>query len=88
MHTRLKYWAGDHLGYLDALTVLLNKCRMKCRAATKAKTGVLGSSVAIDDSIAPMWKERGARVTLILASQLVEMKVIPYFFFFLKKTRS
>jgi hypothetical protein len=64
------------MGYIDALTMLLKKCRMKSRAAavavTKAKQG---GHLAIDESVVPMWKERGARVALILASQLVEMKV-------------
>ncbi len=64
------------MGYIDALTMLLKRCRMKGRAAavavTKAKQG---GHLAIDESVVPMWKERGARVALILASQLVEMKV-------------
>jgi len=76
MQTRLKYWAGDHMGYLDALAALLKKCRLKCRAASKAvKEGTLS-----DETVVPMWKERGARVALILASQMVEMKVYIYFF--------
>ncbi|EAU90505.2 hypothetical protein CC1G_00889 [Coprinopsis cinerea okayama7 len=62
MHTRLKYWSGDHMGYLDALSALLNKCKMKSRLA-------LG-----DETTSSMWKERGARIVLIMASQLVEMK--------------
>jgi len=65
MYTRLKYWAADHMGYLDALAALLKKCRMKSRAA----------SSATDETVVPMWKERGARVSLIMASQMVEMKV-------------
>lgn len=63
MQTRLKYWAGDHMGYLDALSALLKKCRTKCRQSGD------------DATLVPMWKERGARVCLILASQMVEMKV-------------
>jgi len=63
MQTRLKYWAGDHMGYLDALNALLKKCRNKCRAAGD------------DATLVPMWKERGARVALIVASQMVEMRV-------------
>ncbi|TFK39810.1 hypothetical protein BDQ12DRAFT_681260 [Crucibulum laeve] len=62
MQTRLKYWAGDHMGYLDALNALLRKCRTKARQA--------GS----DETVLSMWKERGARISLIIASQLVEMK--------------
>ncbi|KAF9563118.1 hypothetical protein CPC08DRAFT_706257 [Agrocybe pediades] len=64
MQTRLKYWAGDHMGYLDALHALLKKCRTKCRQSGD------------DATLVPMWKERGARVCLIIASQMVEMKEI------------
>lgn len=59
MHARIKYWAGDHLGYLDALSPLLKKCKFRARVSSEAA----------------MWKERGTRVCLIIASQLVEMKV-------------
>jgi len=52
------------MGYLDALYALLKKCRMKCRQSGN------------DPTLVPMWKERGARVCLIIASQLVEMKEI------------
>ncbi|TFK29705.1 hypothetical protein FA15DRAFT_609812 [Coprinopsis marcescibilis] len=62
MQTRLKYWSGDHMGYLDALSVLLSKCKLKARQAKG------------NEAVSSMWKERGARVILILASQLVEMK--------------
>ncbi|KAF7309842.1 Tetratricopeptide repeat protein 15-like [Mycena indigotica] len=62
MNARLRYWAGDHMGYLDALYGLLRKCKMRCRRAKG------------DATIVAMWKERGARVCLIIASQLVEMK--------------
>lgn len=53
------------MGYLDVLNGLLRKCRMKCRHSGN------------DPSLVPMWKERGARICLIMASQLVEMKVRP-----------
>ncbi|KAG6865157.1 hypothetical protein C0991_004767 [Blastosporella zonata] len=62
MQARVKYWAGDHMGHLDALNALLRKCRSKAR---QEKTDPIAVS---------MWKERGARVCLIIASQLVEMK--------------
>lgn len=62
MQTRLKYWSGDPMGYLDALNALLSKCRTKARSATSGDT-------------VSMWKERGARVSLIIASQMVEMNV-------------
>ncbi|KAL4259902.1 Trafficking protein particle complex subunit 12 [Pleurotus pulmonarius] len=61
MQARLKYWTGDHMSYLDALNVLLQKCRISARGAK-------------DDITVSMWKERGARMCLIIASQLVEMK--------------
>ncbi|KAJ7091412.1 hypothetical protein B0H15DRAFT_778509 [Mycena belliarum] len=62
MHARLKYWTGDHMAYLDALHALLRKCKNRSRRAKGEPTAVA------------MWKERGARVCLILASQLMEMK--------------
>jgi len=64
MYARLKYWAGDHMGYLDALSGLLRKCKVNAR--TMGRT---------DPTTLAMWKERGTRVALIMASQLVEMKV-------------
>jgi trafficking protein particle complex subunit 12 len=64
MQTRLKYWSGDHMGYLDALNALLSKCRTKARSAPPGDTTTIS-----------MWKERGARICLIIASQMVEMKV-------------
>lgn len=66
MQTRLKYWAGDHMGYLDALAALLRKCKVN------AKQG------RTDGSVMSMWKERGARVALIIATQMAEMKVNVY----------
>ncbi|KAJ7782029.1 hypothetical protein DFH07DRAFT_728648 [Mycena maculata] len=62
MHARLKYWTGDHMAYLDALYALLHKCKTRSRRAKGEPTAVA------------MWKERGARICLILASQLMEMK--------------
>ncbi|KAF7985156.1 hypothetical protein HWV62_7728 [Athelia sp. TMB] len=49
MQVRVKYWAGDHMGYLDGLNGLLKKCRAKARAARR------------DDVTRAMWQERGAR---------------------------
>jgi len=69
MYARVKYWAGDHMGYLDALNALLKKCRGKGRAAKG------------DETNRAMWRERGARVCLIMASQLIEMKVRHFGFF-------
>lgn len=53
------------MAYLDALSGLLSKCKGKSRAA-----GRRGDPVG-----AAMWQERGSRVCLIIASQLMEMKV-------------
>lgn len=65
LHAKLKYWAGDHMAYLDALAALLARCKRKARAASARK----------DSPTEAMWTERGARVCLIIASQLIEMKV-------------
>lgn len=64
LRARVKYWSGDPLGYLDALGALLRKCKRKARAAR-------GERGAGDRQ---MWMERGARVSLIVASQFIEMK--------------
>lgn len=63
MYARLKYWAGDHMAYFDALHELLQKCKVKSRAA------------GTDEQTVAMWKERGARICLIIASQMIEAKV-------------
>jgi hypothetical protein len=70
MYARVKYWSGDHMGYLDALSALLRKCKRKAREAA-----MVTKDEAEAQEIKEMWKERGARVSLILASQLVEMNV-------------
>ncbi|KAL1747812.1 hypothetical protein HDZ31DRAFT_80114 [Schizophyllum fasciatum] len=62
LRARLRYWAGDPAGYADALAGLLAKCRARARQAARA------------GDAAGMWRERGARLALILASQLVEAK--------------
>ncbi|KAJ7823022.1 hypothetical protein B0H13DRAFT_2681588 [Mycena leptocephala] len=62
MHARLKYWTGDHMAYLDALYALLHQCKVRSRRAKGEPTAVA------------MWKERGARICLIIASQFMEMK--------------
>ncbi|TRM65609.1 hypothetical protein BD626DRAFT_221310 [Schizophyllum amplum] len=63
MRARLRYWGGDPAGYIDALAGLLAKCKVKARATPKRDEATIG-----------MWKERGARVALILASQMAETK--------------
>ena len=83
LHAKLKYWAGDHMGYLDALSALLRRCRAKARAArampksdNDADTDTQSQSRNQgDEAEAAMWTERGARVCLIIASQMIEMKV-------------
>ncbi|KAJ7879904.1 hypothetical protein B0H14DRAFT_2707812 [Mycena olivaceomarginata] len=54
---------GDHMAYIDALYALLRKCKVRSRRARGESTAVA------------MWKERGARICLIIASQFMEMKV-------------
>ncbi|KLO17946.1 hypothetical protein SCHPADRAFT_900131 [Schizopora paradoxa] len=61
LQARCTYWAGDPLGYLDDVSILHRRCKLKARAAS-------------EKSDVEMWKERGARMCLIMASQLAEMK--------------
>ncbi|KAH7890846.1 hypothetical protein F5I97DRAFT_1800098 [Phlebopus sp. FC_14] len=61
-HARVHYWTGDTLGYVDALSGILGTCKERARI------------LAIAEANLSMWLERTARVCLILASQLVEMK--------------
>jgi hypothetical protein len=70
---RTRYWAGDHLGYLDALHALVRKCRTEARAAARGPRRRKGTAQEEDVT---MWKERGARVGLIIAAQLVEMREV------------
>lgn len=65
INARVRYWSDDHIGYLDALMILLNKCKRRARECSK-----VGSENGYN-----MWVERGTRITLIIASQLIEMKV-------------
>lgn len=65
INARVRYWSDDHIGYLDALMILLNKCKRWARESSK-----MGSENGYN-----MWVERGTRITLIIASQLIEMKV-------------
>ncbi|KAI0083930.1 hypothetical protein BDY19DRAFT_987738 [Irpex rosettiformis] len=64
LYAKTKYWAGDHMGYLDALVSLLRRCKQQARQMARKKDQVANG----------MWKERGSRLCLILASQLIEMK--------------
>lgn len=73
---RMRYWNNDAVGYVDALVEVLRNCRRK----TSKYLEKLGASndveemgrlrVSVDE-----WKGNIARVGLVLASQLVEMKV-------------
>ncbi|KAF8630143.1 hypothetical protein AX15_003096 [Amanita polypyramis BW_CC] len=82
MHARLKYWAGDHMGYLDVLYALFHKCKLKVRQAKReaAALAISRGGAGISSKVpggsmvaAAMWKERAARISLIIASQLMEM---------------
>ena len=53
------------MAYLDALVILLKRCKQRARQMARKKDQVANG----------MWKERGSRLCLILASQLIEMKV-------------
>jgi len=61
LQARCTYWSGDPLGYLDDVSILHRRCKLKARTAK-------------DQTDAEMWKERGARMCLVIASQLAEMK--------------
>ncbi|CAL1715088.1 unnamed protein product [Somion occarium] len=83
LKARTKYWAGDHMGYLDELRALLGWCKsMSRRACTgsisrsfgSVKPGKPKSKAKRDEQAVSMWKERGARLILIMASQLIEIK--------------
>ncbi|THH32467.1 hypothetical protein EUX98_g1725 [Antrodiella citrinella] len=71
LRAKSKYWEGDHMGYLDELRALLGRCKKMSRRACK---GPKGRGAVRDEQAVGMWKERGARVCLIMASQLIEMK--------------
>ena len=86
LHGKTRYWAGDHMAYVDELTALVARCKRKAREAGRARAGQRGKNrgakgerekarAGEQEREREMWKERGSRVCLILASQLVEMKV-------------
>ncbi|KDQ61743.1 hypothetical protein JAAARDRAFT_66810 [Jaapia argillacea MUCL 33604] len=81
MRARSIYWAGDqvpaterNMGYLDALYALVHKCKRRAREVSKRREGRKTEEVMSVNDEKEMWVERGARVCLIIASQLVEMK--------------
>ena len=72
LRARCAYWAGDPLGYLDDVAALLRRCRVRAREEGKnEEEGENERSVGRR----AVWKERAARMALVAASQLVEMKV-------------
>ena len=89
LKAKVKYWSGDQMAYVDELTRLIMRCKVMSRKActgltVKVGTTGVGASAgegkgkkvkARDEVAIDMWKERGTRVCLILASQLIEMKV-------------
>ena len=101
LHARLKYWAGDFVGYLDTMYGMVKKCKLMAKVALEegererekqmgrerrggVSTGIGGRSVRGPRgdggvALAAMWKERGSRMALIIASQFIEMKVCVFF---------
>ncbi|KAI6041301.1 hypothetical protein EDC04DRAFT_2565901 [Pisolithus marmoratus] len=71
LRARVHYWAGDARGYIDALAGLLAGCKAKARAEGKIESD---GALATAEANFSMWLERSARVCLMIASQLVEMK--------------
>ncbi|KAG8842671.1 hypothetical protein FRB91_004000, partial [Serendipita sp. 411] len=59
---RTRYWANDPLGYVDSLTLLQKKYNNRARRES-----------ASGNDASP-WVDKAARVGIVLASQLVEMK--------------
>ncbi|KAK7687868.1 hypothetical protein QCA50_009087 [Cerrena zonata] len=78
LRAKTKYWAGDHMGYLDELRSLFGWCKTMSKRAcvgnTKNSSAKSRTKVKRDEQAVAMWKERGARLILIMASQLIEMK--------------
>ncbi|KAH0836749.1 hypothetical protein J3R83DRAFT_8485 [Lanmaoa asiatica] len=68
-HARVHYWSGDPLGYVDALSRILGRCKGKAREEGRESDDVHAAA----EANLSMWLERIARVCLILASQLIEM---------------
>lgn len=80
LRARCAYWAGDPLGYLDDVAALLRRCRVRAREEGKNEEegeGEIGNGNGNERSAGRrgMRKERAARMALVAASQLVEMKV-------------
>jgi len=101
LHARLKYWAGDFVGYLDTMYAMVKKCKLMAKIALEegekerkkqlererrgSVTGGIGGRNVRGPrgdggaALAAMWRERGSRMVLIIASQFIEMKVcVPF----------
>lgn len=63
---RTTYYAKDAYEYLDQLAALRKTC-------VKGALDAARSEVSNDD--VELWKERGSRIGLLIASQLLEMQV-------------
>lgn len=59
---RTSYFVKDNYEYLDQLMALRKKCLNKSKNAT-------------DEGKKEEWKERGVRIGLLIATQLIEMQV-------------
>lgn len=83
MWIRIRCWSGEHQLYLEELAGLAGMCRRRARAVTKivGNDNKKKDQGAVEREVA-MWKERGARVGLMMASQLIEMKVRHKYFAF------
>jgi hypothetical protein len=101
LHARLKYWAGDSVGYLDTMYAMIKRCKLMAKIALEegererekqlererrgsVTVGIGGRNVKGPrgdggTALAAMWRERGSRMALIIASQFIEMKVCIFF---------
>lgn len=75
---RVRYWNNDAVGYVDALVEVLRNCKLK----TLKYVEKLGVSTNVEEMgrlrlSVDEWKGNMARVGLVLANQLVEIKVSP-----------
>jgi hypothetical protein len=97
LHSRLKYWAGDFVGYLDTMYAMIKKCKLMAKTALeegekerekqleRERRGSLTTGIGEKSvrgfrgdggaALVAMWRERGSRMALIIASQFIEMKV-------------
>lgn len=67
---RTSYFVKDSYDYLDQLMALRKKCTSKAKSST-------------DENHREDWKEKGVRIGLLIATQLIEMQVrhFPAFLF-------